>query len=139
MLFQLIHTLEIMESELQYRLTPLPDLCNIVARELNGVLKTVFLSLEKELKNRKMADVCSCMNAVVYSLKISNPQISSILLQLGRSLGRYDLAGQLRGLSYLKNICEHKAEHFQNNSIQKNKCYKTLGLCTGIALAIIFI
>ena len=46
---QLIRALDYMGCELQYRLTPLPDLCRQVAEETQGVIGQVIKNLTQEL------------------------------------------------------------------------------------------
>ena len=58
---------------------------------------------------------------------------------LGRSLGRFDLEGQLRGLESVRQVCRHGLETLAQNSAIRNRSYQTLGLCAGAALAILFI
>ena len=45
LLLQLSGILQYMEADLQYRLTPLPELCRMVAGESKGILQSVFLNL----------------------------------------------------------------------------------------------
>ena len=49
LLRQLLMVLETLESELQYHLTPLPELARKAALDSSGVLKDVFLNLTREL------------------------------------------------------------------------------------------
>ena len=53
LLYRLIQILQIMESELQYRLTPLPELCRLAAGEKKDVLHGVFMNTYRELKLQK--------------------------------------------------------------------------------------
>ena len=139
LLFQMIRIMDIMENELQYRLTPLPELCSMVSADSGGVLKEVFKLLEIEIRSRKKADVPSCMNHVIFTVNIPHYEIREILSHLGNSLGKYDLNGQIRGLEYVKSMCIRKAAEYHDSKGQKVRCYQTLGLCSGIALAILLI
>ena len=42
LLWQLLELLQFMERDLQYRLTPLPELCRMAAGKTKGILCTVF-------------------------------------------------------------------------------------------------
>ena len=53
LLLHLLQILQFMETELQYRLTPLPELCRMAAGQTRGLLRNVFLNLNREL--------CFCM------------------------------------------------------------------------------
>ena len=66
LLYQLIDVLHFMEAELQYRLTPLPELCRMAAGETKGILRNVFLNLHRELTWQKQPDAGSCMYTSIH-------------------------------------------------------------------------
>ena len=49
---QLIFGLDYMQCELQYQLAPLPTLCRKTARQLSGVMQTLFLNLAEVLEDQ---------------------------------------------------------------------------------------
>ena len=65
LLRQLIRVLQAMRWELQYRLTPLPELCRQAAGESGGVLREVFSRLSRELDAQNVPEVSACMAAVL--------------------------------------------------------------------------
>ena len=67
-LSNLIRALERMECELQYRLTPLPDLCRMASEDTSGLLRKIFLSFARELEQRAMPDAASCMRSAIVCL-----------------------------------------------------------------------
>lgn len=136
---QLISTLDLMECELQYRLTPLPDLCRLAGNDAVGCIRTVFLSLAKELEAQISPDVSSCMNAVLSTSGEIPKYTREALELLGRSLGRFDLAGQLKGLEAVRTACRRQLEALTTNKEPRLRSYQTLGICAGAALAILFI
>lgn len=138
LLRQLIHVLEFMECELQYRLTPLPELCRQSARETGGILRDILLNLAKEMDWQTAPDVCSCMNAALKRSRDIPNSLRKLLLQLGGTLGRFDLPGQLRGLQSVKAYCEAALKRLEKNKDVRLRSYQTLGLCAGVALAILF-
>ena len=139
LLFHLQRILEFMEAELQYRLTPLPELCRMAIGETKGVLRTVFLNLHRELCRQKLPDAGSCMAAAIGKSGELPPRIRSILSQLGYSLGRYDLDGQLQGIQSVRRRSEESLESICKNREERLRSYQTLGICAGAALAIILI
>lgn len=138
-LSDLVRALERMECELQYRLTPLPELCRMASRDTNGMLHRIFLSLSRELEQRVMPDAASCMRSVITRFSISSRELRLILSELGESLGRFDLPGQVRGLEAVRRKCFGELEALARNRNERLRCYQTLGLCTGVALVILFI
>lgn len=136
---QLIRMLDFAECELQYRLTPLPELCRNVSRECNGPLSDLFLHLSKELEDQISPNVASCMQAAIAVTEHLPKQTADALVLLGESLGKFDLNGQLRGLSNVRADCNRKLEALSQNQDVRLRSYKTLGLCAGAALVILFI
>lgn len=136
---QLTGALDFMSCELQYRLTPLPALCRQTAAECKGVLSELFLSLAIELEDQISPDVNRCMLSAIAKLKGLPQQAKDNLELLGRSLGRFDLDGQLKGLEAVRQSCRGCIENMNQNKDIRLRGYQTLALCTGAALVILFI
>lgn len=139
LLLQLAGILKFMEAELQYRLTSLPELCRMAAGEANGILRGVFLNLYRELTCRKQPDAGSCMYAAIARSKDMPSRIRRLLVLLGQTLGRYDLSGQLQGIQSVQKRCEETLANIRKNRDERLRSYQTLGICAGMALAIILI
>lgn len=138
LLRQLIQALQYMEWELQYRLTPLPELCRQAGKEASGLLRDIFLTLARELDWQASPDVSSCMSAALKRNRDLPRNLKKIFFQLGRSLGRFDLQGQLQGLEAVRTACEGELAALNKNRDVRLRSYQTLGLCAGAALAILF-
>lgn len=136
---QLINVLNFMECELQYRLTPLPELCRQAGKESTSQIKCVFLSLAEELEAQSEPDAVSCMASAIRSVPDMSRNLRKMFCSLGRTLGRFDLAGQLQGLESVRAECRLELEILTQNKDVRLRSYQTLGLCTGAALVIIFI
>ncbi len=132
--------IQYMQSELKYRLTPLPDLCKQAGKECGGVLKAVFCDLSRELEQQISPDVSGCMSNVVRNHRDQLPgSLRKLLFRLGKSLGRFDLAGQIRGLESVNAACLEELAVLNQNRDIRFRNYQTLGLCAGIALVILFL
>lgn len=136
---QLIGALDFMECELQYRLTPLPDLCRQAGLQASGDIRAVFLKLADELECQIAPDVSSCMHAALAVCGELPKHTSNSLFQLGNSLGRFDLQGQIKGLESVRADCRRTLEALSTNRDSRLRSYQTLGICAGAALAILFI
>jgi len=139
LLCQLLQILQFMEAELRYRLTPLPDLCRMAAGEVKGTLHVVFLNLYRELSWQKLPDAGSCMSAAIQRTGDVSGRIRRLLVQLGQTLGRFDLDGQLQGLRSVRKRCEESLESIRKNRDERLRSYQTLGICAGAALAVILL
>ena len=139
LLCQLIDVLQFMEADLQYRLTPLPELCRMAAGESKGLLRVVFLNLYRELNWQKLPDAGSCMYAAIQRSGEIPARVRRLLVQLGHTLGRFDLPGQLQGIQSVQKRCEEALAIIGKNRDERLRSYQTLGICAGAALAIILV
>ena len=137
LLHQLTRVYEQMYAELEYRLTPVPELCRQCAVDLSGPLAEVFGSIADILETQTAIDAASAMRLVLNRQKNLPSEITNQLELLGHNLGRFDLPGQLRGLRQCKVECEHKRNELEHNQQQRLRSYQTLGFCAGAALAIL--
>lgn len=138
LLRQLIQALQYMQWELQYRLTPLPELCRQTGKAASGVVRDIFLGLARELDWQASPDVSGCMSAALKRNRELPRNLKRLFLQLGHCLGRFDLQGQLLGLESVRAACEGELAVLNKNRDVRLRSYQTLGLCAGAALAILF-
>lgn len=139
MLAQLCGILDNMLWELPFQLTPLPELLRHTAEKNRGTLGTLFLGLAEQLDRQVLPDVLSCMESVLSDTILRFPRVNLLLLQLGASLGRFDLSGQLKGLSALREQCGQQLEELRSDRDTQLRSYRVLGLCAGAALVILLV
>lgn len=139
MLRKLSSVLRMMQWELRYRLTSLPDLCRMAGKDSSGVLRSVFMDLSRELDQHTAADAAGCMQTVLKRYDTLPPKVKRILRQLGRNLGRFDLEGQLEGMSCVLGDCKNELENLKKDRENRLRSYQTLALCAGFALVILFL
>ncbi len=138
LLRRLIRGLQEMEWELKYRMTPLPELCRIAGDASGGVLKDLFRELADRLDNRDAVEISGCLNGLLPGKNLP-PRLRRNLRQLGQSLGRFDLEGQIQGLQAVRQQCRKDLRDLEEGSVQRLRSYQTLALCAGAALAILFV
>ena len=105
---------------------------------IRGPVKDAFLNFSRELDWQTASDACSCMKAAIKKTPNLPKEIRKILKQLGHTMGRFDLTGQLQGIQSVKQICQIEWKRISEDSVSRVRNYQTLGLCTGAALAILF-
>ena len=135
----LVSALDYMACELQFRLTPLPELCRQAAKECRGTVGTVLDNLARELDSQISPDAGACMYAALARTENLPGETEKALRLLGSSLGRFDLPGQLQGLEQVRGHCRRALENLSRDRDQRIRGYQTLGLCAGAALAILFV
>lgn len=136
---QLIGVLEHMSCELQYRMTPLPELCRGATETCTGCVKNVLEQVSAELEAQIAPDAAACMHAALSKYPGLPDRLCKCLTMLGDSLGRYDLSGQVQGLASVKSTAEFELEQLRSNQDVRLRSYQTLGLCAGAALVILFL
>ena len=136
---QLIRILEHMSCDLQFRMTSLPELCRSASEACTGSIGGVFQGLALELEAQVTPDAAACMNAVLAKSTGLPDKVSKCLLQLGDTLGRFDLTGQLQGLESVREIAQFELEQLRCNQDVRLRSYRTLGFCAGIALVVLFL
>ena len=135
----LLWILSFMKAELQFHLTSLPDLCCCAAHESDGIMRNIFLRFSEELKTWTYPDAAGCMRKILNEEFMISPTVRKLLLELGNILGKFDLSGQIEGLDMIKTKCENALKTLNNHREERLRGYRTLGLCAGAALVILFI
>lgn len=139
MLKNLIEILDDMLRELPFQLTPLPELVRHAAENHHGMIRKIFQSLSDHLNRQVLPDAASCMVAAIHDSQLPDSMIRSQLLVIGQSLGRFDLSGQLNGLTAAREQCIHTLHLLQASRNDSLRCCRTVSICAGIALAILLI
>ena len=135
---QLIWALDYMECELQYRNTALADLCREASWQCTGQIR-VLLRLSEELEAQVFPDVSICMASALARSGNFPRDIQQILHKLGQILGKFDLTGQLKELDIVRKECRDVLQELLADKDTRIRSYQTLGLCTGAAIAILFV
>ncbi len=138
-MLDLVRILEFMECELQYRATPLPDLCRQAAAEVGGTLCKVFTELAHELEAQVSPEVNQCLKTVISNNRGLSDYAAQALNLVGSTLGRFDLEGQVKGLRSAQIQCNRFLQHLTEKKDVHLRSCQTIWLCAGAALVIIFI
>ena len=139
LLNQMLSALAFMKSQLQYQLTPLPQLFRQTAKQCSGQLRSLFVTLAREMEQQLLPEASDCMHATLQSHPDLPPSLRCLCRELGHSLGQLDLSGQLEGLELTRIHCLQKFDQLSRNRDQRLRSYQTLSLCAGAALAILLI
>lgn len=136
---QLLQALELMECELQYRLSSLPELCRVASESCVGLIAKVLTDLSLELEQCRFSDPSQCMDKVLLKYAALPQSARRLLTLLGHSIGKFDLEGQVRGIGHVKQECTDMLSRLTTDRDTRIRNYRTLGLCAGAALAILLL
>lgn len=136
---QLQNALEILQCEIQFRLTPLPEICAILRNACPGPVGSFFEALRQQLLLPDAGEFHVCAGAAASKVRELPEQCRKIILELCATLGRYDTEGQMRAIVAAKDECLRSLEEVRAGQAGRLKSYKALGLCGGAALAILLL
>lgn len=132
-------SLKTIEAELLYRKTPLPSLCRFVAQTQSGVIRSFYSELAAQLESQICPGVQSCVQASIQKCRDIPGNTRKYLFELGKSLGQFDMHGQISEIQYLQSLVAQTLTMMKNNQTVRIRSYQTLGLCAGAAIAILLI
>ena len=67
------------------------------------------------------------------------PETASILEELFEQMGRHDVLAQIRAIELAETRLQAEIEHIHTDKLERCKAYRTIGICTGLAVAVILI
>lgn len=135
----LVGALEYIHSELTYRLTPLPDLFYKASLVTGEGIGSLFRELASEMEQQISPDAACCMEVLLRRRRDIPEQARLALKEMGKSLGNFDLEGQVRELSAVHQRCTRQLEKLSEQKEDRIRQYQTLGICAGAVLAILLI
>lgn len=136
----LLGGLELLERELSFRLTPLPDLFARLARQATPPAAGFFTACREGLETlgeRSMDQIWA--EALARRPMALSPEDHAILLELGGVLGRFDGPGQREALGEIRARLLHQAERAEEESRRMGRVYGALGLTAGSFLVILLL
>jgi len=136
---QLLAGIELISQELQYRMSPLPLILKKAAENTNGTAAQFFAQLSDEIDKQVQPNISHCVEEIIASLQDTSDLVKDGMTLLGKSLGAFDIEGQVRALDSVHNECSAMLSSITNNQDVRLRNYQTIALCAGIAVAIIFI
>lgn len=135
---QLLLILEHLSWQLQTSLAPLPVCCGEAAVCGRGKMAALFAHLSRKLENGGEDSAAACMVGCVAEQDFPL-QLNQRLLQLGDTLGRYDLTSQVAGIQTIMELCKRDLQALSAERTKTVKSCQALGLCTGAAVAILLL
>lgn len=137
----LLDALYTVRRELQYRLTPLPAVFPALCEGQNAQVNAFFSDMGAQLCAAQTCTVgYACRHALrrTKGLQLSG-RTRAALLQLFDALGKYDLDGNLQLLSVTAQQLEAELSQLQAAGRARCRTYAALGVCTGLAVAVILL
>ncbi len=135
----LLRAIEFMICDLEFQNTPLPELCRRAGNESGDIVGSLFLRLASTLDRKQQPDAPTCMRSLLQNDHQIPTRTHRNLLYLGQCMGRFALSGQVSGFRSAQAMCQRDLASLSTDRDARLRSYRTLGICGGIALVILFI
>lgn len=136
-----VSALEIMKNEIGDRLTPIPELFELLSREAESPVSLLF-----ENAKNGMQELGSCSFSKIWSDAVQstpelmlNPNEELLLCELGMSLGKYNVEEQVSAIALTQKRFEAFAQKAEEERARDSKMHAFLGLASGVFAVIILI
>ena len=136
-LTQLKLCLELMRCEIECRLTPFRKLCTLLSASGRGEISRFFSILGTETdRGRSTSEAADAAFREIKTLQLPLA-VRERLRELLASFGSFDVNGQLRMIELTQAQVEQALTALAAEKHSRCRCYRILGLCSGLALAIL--
>lgn len=139
MMGTLLSGIQFIQQELQYRMSPLPEILLQTGKHCSGIVGQFFNLFSEELERQISPDTTYCVEAALRRLGDVPSPVRQGMVLLGKSLGHFDVIGQLKMLESVYAQCNEMLIALATNQDVRLRNYRTIALCTGVTVAIIFI
>jgi len=139
MLNMLSRIMEDMICQLRYRMTALPELFLLASDGCRGQLHQILALVAQNLQAQSYPDAAGCMESALAAVPGLPESVKRNLQILGEGMGRFDAVGQLSCMESVKQLAMRDLAGLSSGLDGKVRACRTLGLCTGAALAILLI
>lgn len=137
LLMQFLRCLPIIRNEIAFCGTPLPKIFRLISDHTDGEVHEVFGQVSDQMQAHKTMTPTEAMEETLTARKYTC--LVPRLLELADKLGEYDLEAQIAGIDQVKSQAELQMAELEQERSQKGKVYESLGICAGLALAILLI
>jgi stage III sporulation protein AB len=137
----LIDSLGYMRSEILYRMTPLPELFETLSGAENNAVGLFFSLCASQLRSDRTMPIPGIFKKSWENCRTVclSPETKQTLLSLGMALGRFDVDGQCRAIELAEQKLRREQETLDKNKRARCRGYEAIGICAGLAAAIVIL
>lgn len=125
------------KNEINYTLTPIPNAIESVRQNMKTVLKDVMGAVSFELLQYNVSSE-TVTNEIARLIELT-PYDKQVISNGIISLGKTDIEGQIGVINMTSATLENQLSDSIDAKKKNSKLYKTVGLATGLMIAIVFI
>ncbi|GIM44563.1 stage III sporulation protein SpoAB [Collibacillus ludicampi] len=139
-LHQLITALRMLETEILYGATPLPQAFRRIADRFTGEMRLMFLALSRHITEGDGRPVSEVFRDVLHEwmprLHLRKQDIE-ILIQFGETLGISDREDQIKHIALACSSLSAEEEEARDESMRLGRMWRYMGALLGIAVVIL--
>ncbi len=141
MLRQLLTAFGVLKNEIAFCGTPLPQAFALMAVTVQDGPERVFSAIARQMEHRRWLTPHSAMEQALRdeSELGQDEEVARLLLDLAAGLGKYDRDSQLQTLDRVTGELQSLLQTAEQERSIRSRTYKTLGICAGLAVAILLI
>lgn len=141
-LIYLKQSIKILETEIVYGATPLPDALLNVYRKGKSDISFIFRDISEDLQSNKRYELINSFSTVVTDMETKlnlKKEDIEMFLSLGSVLGTSDRNDQQKNFNLIFNEIDGLIEDAKAEREKNEKLYKTFGVITGIGIVILLV
>jgi stage III sporulation protein AB len=137
---EMITFLGLVENEIRYMLSILPNayeasrqkLCTALKPAIGQIVVDMLVSDNYEMVNQSIVNNISKIDGLTEYDK-------NVIISAFKNLGRSDVDGQINIIENSINILDNQVKEANDLKLKGSKLYRTIGLISGMMLAVVFI
>lgn len=134
--------LQMLETEVIYRYSPLPEAFKSVALSMKGEIQCMMEDTASMLSDRKGYTIDhvweTALRRYAKSMALTGDDIG-ILLNLGKTLGSSDADNQIKYFELILNQLRQQEKSAEAEKAKNQKLYNNLGILGGLGIAILIL
>lgn len=134
---ELKNALNIFSTKIKFTYEPIPNVFMEISNKIDGNIGKLFARAASRMQETSAGEAWK--QALLESKNNLNSEDILVVQNLARLLGQTDLEGQLSEIEVVNNFLTLQLQNASEERRKNEKMYKTLGLVTGLTLAIILI
>ena len=131
------NALNMFATKIKFTYEPIPNLFFEIGNKVGGNVGQIFIRAASRMKEQSAGDAwIDAFHDVPTNL---TEEDKAVLKNLGRLLGQTDLEGQISEIEVVTQFLGTQLENAEQERSKNEKMYRTLGMISGLTIAIILI
>lgn len=131
------NALNMFSTKIKFTYEPIPNVFMEIANKIDGNIGTIFNVAANNMKEMSAGE--AWRKALLISKNNLNKEDVATIQNLSRLLGQTDIEGQISEVEVVNDFLTVQLENASEERRKNEKMYRTLGLVTGLTIAIILI